>query len=303
MNPCILVVDDDSAIAETLALYLRRAGFRVRSAGSAEQALALMAEEPAELVVTDISLPGENGLELTKAVRQLHGANVIAMTGHSGLYSYAEAVGHGASDFLLKPVNFEELLLRVKRVLRERELSSERDRMVEELQHLATTDALTQLKNTRHFFEQLTLEAERAARYRRPLSLVLLDIDHFKRFNDQWGHIEGDRVLARLGQVILSGLRTMDSGYRYGGEEFTLLLPETAAGEAGKVAERLRGALAAESFRPEGAEEAVQVTISAGAAQYRASEPLDVFVARADRAMYRAKHDGRNRVVVFGDGD
>ena len=219
------------------------------------------------------------------------------MTGYSDDYSYEEAINIGASDFVIKPVRLEELLLRLKRVLKERKLTEERIRMMEKLQKLAITDGLTKLYNSRSFYSQLELEVDRFNRYKHPLALLLLDIDHFKEYNDAYGHLEGDKVLVRFSQIIKSCLRANDSAYRYGGEEFTVILPETAGEEAKTVAQRIRAALEAEKFSPEQeSEKEVTITISIGVTEYFPKEELSAFIQRADQARYLSKQNGRNRV-------
>jgi two-component system, cell cycle response regulator len=220
---------------------------------------------------------------------------VIVMTGYSGDYSYEEAISKGASDFVFKPVRFEELLLRLRRVLKERRLTQERIHMLDKLKRLSITDGLTQLYNSRYFYNQLKIEIDRTIRYQRPLSLLLLDIDNFKDYNDNFGHLEGDKVLVRMGQVIKTCLRKMDSAYRYGGEEFTVILPETEGDEAATVAERIRSAIQKELFNPEGQTGPVSITISIGVTEFNREE-IALFVQRADRAMYQSKQSGRNRV-------
>jgi diguanylate cyclase (GGDEF)-like protein len=142
------------------------------------------------------------------------------------------------------------------------------------------------------------LEVDRFNRYQHPLTLLLLDIDHFKDYNDKYGHLEGDKVLVRFSQIIKSCLRTNDSAYRYGGEEFTVILPETAGEEARTVAQRIRAALEAEPFSPAGGEK-VTVTISIGLTEYHHKEELSTFIQRADQAMYRSKRSGRNKVSML----
>ena len=161
---------------------------------------------------------------------------------------------------------------------------------------LSVTDSLTELFNSRHFYDQLQLEIERSERYGHPLSLLLLDIDNFKKFNDTYGHLEGDEVLIRLGQVIRRCLRKTDSAYRFGGEEFTIILPETAGGAAIVLAERVREDFADEDFHPVDSPEAVRETVSIGVAQYLPHEGLRPFVKRADFNMYGAKEQGKNTV-------
>lgn len=242
-------------------------------------------------------LPGIDGLELTDTIRKNFDSDVVVMTGYSGDYSYEEAISKGASDFVFKPVRFEELLLRLKRVLRERHLTQERIQMLKRLQKLAITDGLTKLYNSRYFYSQIELEVDRSSRYNHPLSLQLLDIDEFKHYNDTHGHLEGDKVLIRLGKVIKDCLRRMDSAYRYGGEEFTILLPETTGQEAVMVAERIRKAIAVETFCPL-PDQLLSITISIGVTQYVPEEDLTSFIQRADQAMYHSKEQGRNRVTA-----
>jgi diguanylate cyclase (GGDEF)-like protein len=278
--------------------YIANAGFNTLAASSAEEALELIKKNDFAVVITDIRLPGLGGLELTKVIKQKNGSDVIVVTGYSDDYSYEEAINIGASDFVIKPVRLEELLLRLRRVLKERQLSSERTRMMQKLQKLATTDGLTKLYNSRSFYSQLELEVDRYNRYKHPLSLLLLDIDNFKEFNDNFGHLEGDKVLVRFSQIIKSCLRTNDSAYRYGGEEFTVILPETNGDEAKTVAQRIRSSLESEKFKPIPDKNA-QITISIGVTQYYPKEELSAFIRRADKAMYLSKKNGRNRVSVL----
>jgi two-component system cell cycle response regulator len=294
----VLIVDDDLSVRNTMDEYIANAGFSTLAASSAEEALELIEKNNFAVVITDIRLPGLGGLELTKVIKQKDGSDVIVVTGYSDDYSYEEAINIGASDFVIKPVRLEELLLRLRRVLKERQLSSERTRMMQKLQKLATTDGLTKLYNSRSFYSQLELEVDRYNRYKHPLSLLLLDIDNFKEFNDNFGHLEGDKVLVRFSQIIKSCLRTNDSAYRYGGEEFTVILPETNGDEAKTVAQRIRSSLEAEKFKPI-PEKNAKITISIGVTQYFPKEELSAFIRRADKAMYLSKKNGRNRVSVL----
>ena len=170
--------------------------------------------------------------------------------------------------------------------------------MMEKLQKLAITDGLTKLYNSRSFYSQLELEVDRFNRYRHPLSLLLLDIDHFKAYNDTYGHLEGDKVLVRFSQIIKSCLRANDSAYRYGGEEFTVILPETGGEKAKTVAQRIRTTLESEKFKPR-PDKTVKITISIGVTQYYPQEELSTFIQRADRAMYLSKQNGRNKVSAM----
>lgn len=173
--------------------------------------------------------------------------------------------------------------------------------LVEESRRLATIDALTGLNNRRAFVEAATREVARADRYLEPLSLVLFDLDHFKQVNDVRGHASGDCVLRAIGRLLIEKMRTADFCARWGGEEFVVSMPQTAAGPAKIAAERLREAIAAATILDD-AGVPIPVTASLGVATLRAGESLDAFVDRADRAMYSAKSGGRNRVGV-ADGE
>lgn len=298
MTISILLVDDDVAVKSATQEFLELSGINVTPASSAEEALELLNTFTPDIVLTDIMMQGMDGLELTRFVRKNYGVAVLVMTGYSANYSYEEAVNAGASDFIFKPFRFEELDLRIKRVLREVRLKHEHAKMVDKLEELAITDGLTGLYNSRHFFSQLKTEIERYTRYRHPLSVLLLDIDLFKNYNDTWGHLEGDKVLMAMGEIITSCLRSNDTAYRYGGEEFTVVLPETRLEEACLVGERVRGILSQRVFTPE-EETTARVTISVGATQFSTNDTLESFIKRADKAMYDSKKAGRDRLTCL----
>ena len=160
---------------------------------------------------------------------------------------------------------------------------------------LSIIDDLTQLYNSRHFYAQLEREIERSNRYGQPLTLLLLDLDKFKNFNDKYGHVQGDYVLLRLGHVIKRSLREIDSAYRYGGEEFTIMLPTTSSEEGIVTAKRIQTELRKENFSLASGQE-VYVTVSIGLAQYKPKEEMKAFVHRVDQLMYQAKKNGRDRI-------
>lgn len=295
MGEHILIVDDDAAIRDSMLEFITRSGYNAQTVSSAEEAIELIKSTRVDLVITDIILPGKNGLQLTDLIKQNYDIDIIVMTGYSENYSYEEAINKGASDLVFKPLRFEELILRLKRVLKERRLTKDRNRILSKLENLAITDGLTKLYDLRHFYNQLEIEIDRSNRYGHPLALLLLDIDNFKSYNDTYGHLEGDKVLVRLGQIIKSCLRTMDCAYRYGGEEFTIILPETTGEEAKNVAHRIKTSVQIENFFPEGGD-IVSLTISIGVTEYFRKEPLTTFIQRADRAMYNSKAKGRNAI-------
>jgi diguanylate cyclase (GGDEF)-like protein/PAS domain S-box-containing protein len=165
----------------------------------------------------------------------------------------------------------------------------------ERYRELSIIDDLTQLYNSRHLYNQLKMEIDRVNRYKEPMSIILLDLDNFKDFNDAYGHIEGDQVLMRLGQVIKRCLRKTDSAYRYGGEEFIILLPMTICEDAVLTAERVKTEFRKENFSPV-SDKAIHMTLSFGVGHYKPQEEMKVFVHRVDQLMYQAKKRGKDRV-------
>ena len=298
MNINILIVDDDSTVRNPMKEFIRLSGYQSFEASSAEEAIDILNANSIHVVITDIMLPEMSGFELTELIIKEYDSDVIVITGYSDIYSYEEAIKMGASDFIIKPVRFEELLLRLKKVVSERELARDRGRMMEKLQKLAITDGLTKLHNSRSFYSQLEVEVDRYNRYKRSLALLLMDIDHFKKYNDSYGHLEGDKALVKIAQIIKSCLRKLDSAYRYGGEEFTVILPETSCEEANTVAKRIKSALMAENFMPQQKNEA-KITISIGVTEYYPGDQLSEFIQRADKAMYLSKEKGRNKVTTL----
>ena len=298
MPYAILIVDDDMAITDSVTQYLTAINYDVKSALNAKDALKILDSFKADVVLTDIMMQGMDGLQLTQKIKQSHDIDVMVMTGYSAEYSYENAIQAGASDFIFKPFRFEELDLRIKRVIREADSKKERTKLLKKLEKIAITDALTGLYNSRHFFAQIKAETKRHFRYARALSLLILDIDFFKNYNDTWGHLEGDRVLMEIGKTIRSCMRSMDTAYRYGGEEFTILLPETKLQKACLVGERIKESINARIFEPEPGSE-VSVTISLGATQLVKDDDFKSFIRRADKALYTSKENGRNKLTFL----
>ena len=290
----ILVVDDEEVIREGIREAIQHAGYACWAAASGDEALKFLEKKHVDLVISDIRLPGLTGFELTEIVKKKYDTDVIIITGYGKDFQYEEAIEKGASEFILKPIRLQELVVRLKRVLRERALIAQRRQMEEQLREMTITDDLTKLYNMRHFYSQLQLEMDRALRYKGSLSLLLLDLDGFKQYNDTYGHPEGDQILIRLGDVIRECLRKSDTAYRYGGDEFMVILPETRGGEARNVAERIRASFA--SVNPYRISDGnVDVTLSVGVVEYQPGENLSGFVKKADQTMYQAKRQGGNQ--------
>ena len=293
----ILVVEDDVDVTKLLIDFLAKSGFKAKSANCAEAAEVILKNNEIDLVLTDIKLPGTDGIKLTKKIKKKYNLDVIVMTGYSSEYSYEDAIKNGASDLIFKPVKLNELILRVNRVTKERSLLDERDKMIEKLKRLTIEDSVTGLYNSRHFFEQLDKEIKRSDRYLHPISLIFIDIDNFKEINDNYGHMIGDKVLTLIADRIKSCLRSNDGAYRFAGDEFTVILPETTSYEAKFVADRILSEIKNDSFVIK-EKEILKITPSIGIAEYQRNEGQQQFVHRADVTMYEAKRCGGNRVVI-----
>lgn len=296
-KPGFLVVDGEPAVRRRLRTVLERAGYKVVTAAGTAEALAALSEPDLAVALVDLNLPDQSGLSLSRRLRGDHGLEVILMTGDPQAGFFAEAVRLEACDFILKPLNERELVLRSERAVMVRQNRVILERTVQELQILSITDPLTGLFNSRHFSHSLDRELARAKRYSHDLSLLMLDLDGFKCYNDTFGHPEGDRALRRVGKIIQGSIRETDFAFRYGGEEFTVILPETRLEGARLVAQRLLERIAAAEFQT-AAGARVQVTASIGTVDWKPGETARELLKRADLAMYESKRKGRNRVTA-----
>jgi two-component system cell cycle response regulator len=277
------------------------AGYQCTTAANGNEALDRLSESTIDVVVTDVKIPSMDGLELTAQIRKEHDADVIIMAEFSDC-TFEDVITKGASELLFKPVNISELYMRVKRVLREKTLIRERNTAIQKLreseqyyQELSTTDGLTKIFNTRQFYSTLRTEIERSRRYNHPLAILMLDIDDFKKYNDTYGHLEGDKVLVRFAEIIKDCLRQSDTAYRYGGEEFAAILPVTSGEQGENAAERVRSMLCTEVFEPSSGT-SIRVTVSIGVAEYIKDEDMMEYVRRADQNLYMAKAAGKDQV-------
>lgn len=279
----VLIVDDNTDILHVVRGMLADLGYSCQTYSDAALALRRLRSQRCEIVLADIRMPHMDGLTLLREINRFDPSiDVIMMTAYDMDFSYVDVIEAGASDFILKPFNVDELAAKLKRILRERKLK-------EELFHRSVHDSLSGVFNRSHLFDKLEEETGRAHRQDHPLSLMLLDIDDFKDFNDTFGHLEGDRVLTGLGNVLkVSTRRHVDAAFRYGGDEFAVLLAETGSAQALIVAERIRQAFEELGFGC--------CSLSLGLVQLRPGETAEDLVRRADSAMYEAKRQGGNRV-------
>ena len=290
----ILIVDDSPRHLTMMVYELTKLGYATSVVETGAAAIEAVANERFDVVMADIRLADMTGIELCWHLRTAQGLRhlyLILMIPGSMTDQFHELVEAGADEFLRKPLDWKWTAARL--LAASRVVAMQRD-----LERLATTDALTGSLNRRRFMERGDEEFGRSRRYERPLSVVMLDIDHFKRVNDTHGHATGDEAIRSTVRACKESLRTSDIIGRLGGEEFAVVMPETPPVNAYAVAQRLRQAVAAMPVRLESGGE-MTVTVSLGLSWLNATDTgIEPLLARADAALYRAKHAGRNRVEV-----
>jgi diguanylate cyclase (GGDEF)-like protein len=287
----VLSVDDDRDLRDLLHELISDMGLTSATAVDGMDALAKMEEEQFDIVVTDINMPRLNGIGLIKRIAADYiDTDVIAITGFQTEYNYTDIIALGASDFISKPININEFEAKIKRIVRERNMRSE-------LRRLSTCDALTGLYNRRYLDENLRNEAIRASRQHYDLYLLLIDIDNFKIYNDKYGHQQGDRLLKELAEIISRNIRNnVDSGYRYGGDEFAVTVLHANPQQAIMVAERFCKEYNEKNLIP--------TSLSIGIAKMKNTsknleQDLDNMIREADQALYLAKNNGGNQKVML----
>jgi diguanylate cyclase (GGDEF)-like protein len=304
MTCTILIIDDSELIRKQIRQILTEhvPNLRIVEAEDGIAGVKAALENPVDLILCDLEMPGLDGFKVLSMVNShenLRDVPVIILTGNSQREDKIRGLGQGASDYITKPFDSAELVARVRVHLKIKQLQDDLRRSNAQLEALSLTDPLTQLPNRRCLEESLVRELERARRTGQPLALGVLDIDHFKRVNDLYGHQQGDVVLRMVADVIHSNIRPYDIGARYGGEEFVLIWAQISNIEAAaQFAERLRLMISRQTFPPP--LDSLHITVSIGLVFYPAtgtSSGDDLF-KRADAALYRAKQGGRNCVVI-----
>lgn len=270
----LLVVDDEEHVRVTLTEMLNHLGFQAFSAGTGNEALDFMKTQDVTFLITDMKMPGMDGLELIEKVHVKYPeVCVIAMTGYAKGYRYIDVINAGATDFINKPFGIEELEAKVKRAIIERNIKKE-------LNRLSITDSLTGLYNQRHFYSRLREEVKRAARQKHPLSVILIDLDNFKWYNDTYGHLAGDELLQKVGAIIRGLIREdVDTGYRYGGDEFAVILIDADIEAARHIAGRIQKAI----------ETDCGVKASFGCASFSEGMSAEELLSQADKVLYSKK--------------
>lgn len=298
----ILIVEDDPSSRRLVKLRLLAAGHKVVETENGQIAWDLFQQEPFQMVITDWMMPKLDGPGLIHNIRssaQTSYTYIIMLTAVDDKPNVVMGLESGADEYLTKPFDSKELMARVASGERVLKLEKELTQAHRQMEILAMQDGLTGMFNRRAIEERARAELDLAKLKERPLSVIFLDIDHFKAINDQYGHSVGDHTLCHLTEILTMNLRQYDHIGRWGGEEFVVILPDTKISEAIIVAERMRVAIAETKFSLENGK-TYQVQISLGVACTTGSYPsLAKLVDAADQAMYRAKQAGRNRVCSF----
>lgn len=323
----ILAVDDEQSICDIITAILEPEGFQVITASSAEEALNYFGEYSIDVVFTDIHMGGMDGFELLSRVSNIDNTiNVIVMTGFGGYEAVLKSLQAGAYDYLEKPLEDHSRILSAARRAVENALLHRDNQMLlaklktshanlaaanaqlvnlnKQLKTQAISDPLTEIFNRRYIDMVLKREFERYLRYSHHFSVILLDIDHFSRFNEQFGHEGGDAALVQVAKVLQENSRASDILGRYGGEEFCLILTQTDRARTMIVAERIRKAFETTDINVQ--DQHINLSVSLGVSTTLSNNQAQSekeLLNRCDMALYRAKELGRNQIEIYDDQD
>ncbi len=294
----VLYVEDSRSAAHVVKKYLMKHGLDIDHFPDAEQALEAFDPDKHDLVLTDVILSGPmSGLSLARAIRRMGDTKrnipILAMSGEDDVSRKIELLRGGVNDYVSKPVVEEELLARVRNLIENKQLLDQVERQRKRLKELAHTDQLTSLLNRHCIVDVVPKLIKKTADEKKRLSVIIIDVDHFKKINDQYGHATGDAVLAETARLLKESCSPDDLAIRFGGEEFVLVLPDCDSKQAQKRAQTLRKAFI--DLKPEG----ISITASFGVttASARHLSNFNTLFEIADKAVYTAKENGRNRVV------
>jgi len=302
----VLLVEDDPLQGKVTREFLEKIGYEVAWVRDGVDAIKAVKTSDPDIILLDLVMPGMDGYEVCRWLKlneETKGTPVIMLTVKKDLSDKISGLRVGADDYLPKPYNELELNARIYACLRTKALqdelrkkNSQLEGLLTKLEHMAITDALTGLNNRYRFHESLAKEFERARRYSTPFSLVMFDIDHFKKVNDDYGHLAGDMVLKEISNLLMQSMREIDTAARYGGEEFMAILPNTKKDEAAVLAERMRDTIARCKFHQ--IDRPVTVSIGISGMPDGAVGSEDRLIRCADFALYGAKRNGRNRIEI-----
>ena len=297
----ILIIDDDETSRRLVGKALEFEGYLVEQAENGAMGLDKIADWKPHLILLDVNMPGLNGLETLAKLRVMNEyVSVIFVSGNRKTEDIMRGLDAGSDDYICKPFEILELLARVRSQLRIKDVHDNLKKANDRLLELVDIDDLTGLFNMRSLYKKLDFELDRARRYKRSVCAIMMDLDKFKRVNDQHDHLFGSFVLSEIGKIIRDNIRKVDFAARYGGDEFLVVLTEINLEGATTFANRLRQRIESATFKNEFF--SMQLTASLGMALANPNEQdvdARALVRYADRALYQAKQNGRNRVEIF----
>lgn len=300
----ILLVEDSATLRYAISRYITEVGHEAILAQDGEEAMHIVDETAVDMIIMDVEMPGLDGFETTALIREMlgdHWVPIIFVTGKSEEGDFKDGIEAGGDDYLIKPVSRVILKAKIRAMERIIDMRNQLNKANRELTELSERDSLTRLYNRRTFENRTAEYWRQAIRSRDPISILLLDIDHFKAYNDYYGHLAGDDCIRRVAQAIAEcASRPGDIVARYGGEEFIVLLTNTPESGARHVAEQIRQAILSLAIEHSESSASEYVTISVGGATLvntQNGEPKALIHA-ADQALYRSKDNGRNCVTV-----
>lgn len=302
--PKVLLIDDDELVLARLESLVVAAGFEVETAPDGPRALDILAERFTPIIIMDREMPGMNGLELCRALRQRTWPGyiyILLLTVHDTETDILAGLDAGADDYLSKRSSSAQLLARLRTAKRILTLEHSLKRALDEKRVLAMTDALTGVPNRRHFMRQMRRDLDVAQGLGKPLSLLLLDVDHFKLVNDRYGHATGDAVLREFSRRVSSCLRApAEWCARMGGEEFAVVLGNANLANASVIAETLRTTVSANAVATLTTN--IPITVSIGVSGWfpgmSRRETVESLLQQSDKNLYLSKERGRNRITL-----
>ena len=304
MNDAILIIDDTLSVRQQIREILHKTHLfeAFYEASNVIDGFKIALNQPVDVILCDLEMPGMDGFKFLSMMNtrgELRDIPIIIVTAREDLETKIKGLEQGASDYVTKPFDPAELVARIKVQLKIKSLQDRLKESNQALLELSNTDPLTRLSNRRCLMESLEKEFKRSERSKSPLSFIMLDIDHFKKVNDSYGHQEGDTVLVSLADMLRTHLREYDMAARFGGEEFALVLPDTELVRAVQVAERIRQSANEMTFP--GILKNLKLTVSFGVTCFPRGriKTVDDLIRQADYALYNAKGGGRNRVEVM----
>jgi len=295
----IAIVDDDAAIRRLVRLFLKRSGYDIVEFATGNEAREQLAKIPWDLAILDRRLPDMDGVQLCQELKsnpEFKTRFVIMLTGEDDQEDKVQGLDLGADDYITKPFQYPELLARIRAGKRIVDLQKELMETNKRLERLSITDGLTKLYNHRYFQDELSRAFEESARYHRPLSLAIVDLDFFKKVNDTYGHAVGDEVLQAVSRMFQESIRSTDLAARYGGEEFAIMMPETNLNDAIILAEKLRRLVESTPIKTQAGPIPNTVSVGVATVPHPNIHAAKELVVAADNALYQAKHGGRNQV-------